>query len=332
MACKKRLNSFMSTRSPILNIRNPLLTSVVIISCLMLFVNLSYGADISDWKRGDASIPIKGTDNISDIDTLASNYIVDPLDKLLTEYVHGCTLTYATAATVTIGVGEVTCWNAAKTIKRMRRNTATVTITLPANGASGNSLDTGNAAISTWYHVYAIADADATTFTGICSASASAPTGASYTYFRYLGSFYNNASDNIAIFYWSGNGSDVKVMWDIPVVITTTVSAGAWSAGATSCSTGMPSTSTCGIFGAMVASTDSNAGVATYLRVNGSTGDSTGNTGISINVGISGATYGNVSLTGQLTCMTDGSQQIDYYHSTGSESCSIGVMGYVFNR
>ena len=78
----------------------------------------------------------------------------------------------------------------------MRRNTAAVTITLPTAGASGDSLDTGNAAASTWYYVYAVADADATTFTGVCSASSTTPTGD--TYFRYLGRFYNNASDNIS--------------------------------------------------------------------------------------------------------------------------------------
>jgi hypothetical protein len=66
------------------------------------------------------------------------------------------------------------------------------------------------------YHVYAVANANATTFTGICSASASAPTGASYTYFRYLGSFYNNSADNIEPFYWSGNGSTCKISFDDP--------------------------------------------------------------------------------------------------------------------
>lgn len=154
-----------------------------------------FAVDINDWKRGDDSIPVKGTDLVSDIDTLISNYIVDPTSRQFTEYKHGANITWASNATVSISAGEVVCYNSAKTIRRMRRTTAAITITLPASGASGDSLDTGNAAVSTWYYVYAVADADATTFTGICSASASTPTGV--TYFRYLGRFYNNASDNI---------------------------------------------------------------------------------------------------------------------------------------
>jgi hypothetical protein len=277
-----------------------------------------YGADINDWKRGDASIPVKGTDSISDADTLISNYIVDPLDKLLTESIHGCTLTYATAATVTIGVGEVTCYNAAKTIKRMRRNTSTVTITLPANGASGDSLDTGNAAVSTWYHVYAVADADATTFTGICSASASAPTG--YTYFRYLGSFYNNASDNIALFYWYGYGSDIKIMWDIPISITTTASNNAWS-GAISCATAIPSTSTFVIFGiggARVASGTLKAGI----RPHGSTWSTED----------ADFCRGYDYIGAQRHSVADSSQQINVYTTDCDSAFKVTVEGYCISR
>jgi hypothetical protein len=292
---------------------------------LVLMASQVLAADINDWKRGDASIPIKGTDNVSDIDTLASNYIVDPLDKLLTEYIHGCTLTWATNATVTIGVGEVTCWNAAKTIKRMRRNTATVTITLPASGASGDSLDTGNAAVSTWYHVYAVADADATTFTGICSASASAPTG--YTYYRYLGSFYNNAADNISAFYWDGTGSRVFIMWDVPIQITTTVSAGAWSA-ATSCSTGMPSTSTFAYFG--MEARDSDAGTTgTWIRPNGSTWSTDRANGIA---GVDSASGGTTYAAGARLVMTDSSQQIQYYNDGGDSFTEIMLCGFYINR
>jgi hypothetical protein len=83
----------------------------------------------------------------------------------------------------------------------MRRNVAAdvITITLPAAGAAGGSLDAGNAAISTIYNVFAVADANATTFTGICSTATPAVGPAGVTYFRYLGSFYNNSVDNIDI-------------------------------------------------------------------------------------------------------------------------------------
>ena len=212
----------------------------------------------------------------------------------------------------------------------MRRNTATVTITLPASGASGNSLDTGNAAISTWYHGYAVADADATTFTGICSASASAPTG--YTYFRYLGSFYNNASDNIALFYWSGNGSDVTIMWDIPINITTTISAGSWSAGATSCAAGMPSTSTYAIFGVSATNTTGSGALAvsTVIRPDGATGATNSSDGVYFYFEDAGTDRPNIG--GQLMAMTDSSQEIDYYNAAGVTAMRIDIQGFIINR
>ena len=152
-----------------------------------------YAVDINEWKRGDASIPVKGTDNISDADTLISNYIVDPLDRLLTNYRAGCQLAYTSATTVTVQIGEIVCSNSGGTARRMRKNTSTTTVVMTTAGVGG--LDTGSEAASTTYHVYAVADADATTFTAVCSTSATTPTG--ITYFRYLGSFYNNSSRNI---------------------------------------------------------------------------------------------------------------------------------------
>jgi hypothetical protein len=149
-----------------------------------------YGVDINDWKRGDASIPVKGTDNISDADTLISNYIADPLDRLLTNYRTGCQLVYTSATTVTIQLGEIVCSNSAGTIRRMRKNTATTTVVLTTAGVGG--LDDGAEANVTYY-VYAVADADATTFTAICSANATTPVG--ITYYRYLGNFANVAGD-----------------------------------------------------------------------------------------------------------------------------------------
>lgn len=290
---------------------------------LMFTASICYG-DINDWIKGDGTDAVEGADNISDLDTLITNYIQDPLDKLLTESIHGCTLTYATAATVTIGVGEVTCYNAAKTIKRMRRNTSTVTITLPASGASGSSLDTGNAAISTWYHVYAVADADATTFTGICSASASAPTG--YTYFRYLGSFYNNAADNIDPFYWYGTGPMALIMWDIPVSLTTSNSSAAWS-GALACR--MPSTSQLGVFGLGLLD---GGGLATghviFIRPNGSTWNTTWTNGISGYVN-----KASIGHSGQRVCATDSSQQIQYQNDNGAGvGIEIAQEGYYITR
>ncbi len=285
-----------------------------ILICIMILSGQCFGVDINDWQRGDSSSPIKGTDNISDIDTYLDNYLVDPLERLLTEEIHGCLLTYATAATVTIGVGEVTCYNSSKTQRRMRRNTSTVTITLPASGASGNSLDTGNAAVSTWYYVYAIADADATTFTGICSASASAPTGASYSYFRLLGAFYNNASDNILEFYQVGD-------WVYWITDQAELAAGqATSFTDVDCSSSVPAFSK--LIDVYYSLRNDAGAVDAYWRVNGSA-NATGHL-VTSSEGTVNYTYGHCRI------VTDSSQIFEYKISdaTGVRSLTINVSGY----
>ena len=70
----------------------------------------------------------------------------------------------------------------------MRQNTANTTVTWA-------DIDTGAEAASTTYYVYAVADADATTATFMVSANSSTPTGA--TYYKKIGSFYNDSSSNI---------------------------------------------------------------------------------------------------------------------------------------
>jgi hypothetical protein len=291
---------------------------------LLLMIGMatsSYAVDITDFMRGDSSDVIKGTSGVSDVDTELAAYLTDPLERLIPGSIYGCTLTWATNATVTIGVGSVVCSNAAGTIHRIRKNTSTVTITLPASGASGDSLDTGNAAISTFYHVFAIADADATTFTAKCSASASAPTGA--TYYRYLGSFYNNASDNIAMFYWFGNGNFIRISLDTIVSITTTPSAGAW-AGETTCSAGIPVTSTLGIFN--VNCTASAGGYYNQVAL-----APFGSTSTTIAM-VSHFTADTTSIDFMVTCPLSTTQTINYWQATGAIAISIGVAGYYFSR
>jgi len=191
---------------------------IVSLLIAMLFIaGQCFSADISDWKRGDASIPVKGTDNVSDIDVDISNYIVDPIDKLLSHYKYGCELSYTSANVTTVAIGEVVCSNSAGTIHRFRKNTSTTTVDLSASGVGG--LDTGSEASSTLYYIYAVADADATTFTAIASTSSSAPTG--ITYFYLLGAVRNDSSSNIVKFYQAGrrifyddvaNNAEVRVL------------------------------------------------------------------------------------------------------------------------
>lgn len=152
---------------------------------LMLIISLwcvsAYGAD--EWSKEE---PL-GTRNVSDID-----YYVginnEALDRLLTNYRENCAIYYISTSSVGIRAGEVVCSNSDGSIRKFRSNTAVVALTWA-------NIDTGSEAASTTYYIYAVADADATTFTGTISTSATAPTGK--TYYKLLGSFYNDGSSNI---------------------------------------------------------------------------------------------------------------------------------------
>lgn len=160
----------------------------------MLLVSNCYGVDINDWKRGDNSIPVKGTDSVSDIDTLVSNYIVDPLDSLITHYDSGLNVYYTSDDVVTVAAGEVVCSNGAGTIRRMRKNTATTAVDFTAAGVGG--IDSGSARDdSSWFNIYAVADADATTFTAIAGKVGTALS--DVTYYTKIGTCYNDAADNL---------------------------------------------------------------------------------------------------------------------------------------
>lgn len=142
----------------------------------------------TEWKGGTSELTIIGTSNVSDIDTNSYQKIVDPLDRLLSNYREGMGLSYTSATTITVATGEVTCSNSAGTVRKMRKNTSTTAVTF-------SDLDTGAEASNTTYYVYAVCDADATTATFKFSASATTPTGV--TYYKRLGSFTNNSSSDI---------------------------------------------------------------------------------------------------------------------------------------
>lgn len=90
-------------------------------------------------------------------------------------------LQYNSSSSFDVLAGSVVTQNSGGSIKKLRRNTATVNVT------SAN-LDTGAMAVG-YYYVYAVGDAAATTFTVKFSTSSSAPTGV--THYALIGWFYN---------------------------------------------------------------------------------------------------------------------------------------------
>jgi len=112
----------------------------------------------------------------------------DATDLMLSTY-NNVKVTYATAATLTVSAGGVMVSNSAGSTRLMLANTSATTVTW-------SNLDTGSEAAETIYYVYAIGSAVTdTTFTVKISTSSTAPSGV--TYYKKLGSFYNNASKNI---------------------------------------------------------------------------------------------------------------------------------------
>jgi len=274
------------------------------------------------WLNQNNTDAVTGAQNVSDLDTTVTAYMQDPLNRMLPHYIWGCTLTRTSATVVTVSAGEVAITNSAGTIKCMRQNTATTTIDM-AGAAGVGAIDSGSAEqASTWYDLYAVADADATTFTAICTEQGTAPI--DVTYYRYIGSFFNDAAQNISNFSWFGNGSKITYIHDIPVVLSTTIRA---AFTAQSCSAGMPNTSTMAILGVYGNAQAAPASVSFYVRPTGYTGSETAHGGLQ---GAGGTRWGG---SVQVVCGTDTSQSIDY-KTTGSglNAISLAVRGFILKR
>lgn len=162
-----------------------------------------YSANL--WMEGNGSDALEGGDTASTIDNKVTAALQDPLDRLLANYRKGCSVTYASATTVSVAAGEVTLANTDDTIRRMRKNVAAVAVDITSD------IDTGSEAASTWYYVWAVADADATTFTCKLSTSSTFPTGV--TYAAVLGKLYNNSDSDIKAVQNIGLGAPVLDTW-----------------------------------------------------------------------------------------------------------------------
>lgn len=111
----------------------------------------------------------------------------DSLKNTLLNFRAGCSVDYKGAADLYVRSGEIAIPDVSGNL-RFRKNTSDTTVTWA-------DIDTGAEAGSTIYYVYAVADAAGTTFTIIISTNATTPTGC--TFYRLIGTFYNNASSNI---------------------------------------------------------------------------------------------------------------------------------------
>ena len=119
--------------------------------------------------------------------TGSSQAYSESLLNLLKNYREGCSVEYKTAADLYVRAGEIMIYDASGNC-RLRRNTSDLTV-------DWDDIDAGAEANSTTYYVYAVADAAGTTFTVLISTNGTTPTGA--TYYRLIGTFYNDGSGDI---------------------------------------------------------------------------------------------------------------------------------------
>lgn len=147
-----------------------------------LMLSPCYGAD--NWLPTEPA----GSQDASDIDTLIITN--NEASERLNHYTrNGMTIIEKDAASVYAMPGGIAIGNAAGTVYRWREITSATAVTWAM-------IDTGSEATSTQYYVYAVADvADSASCTFCMSTHATTPTGK--TYYRKIGYFYNNASDNI---------------------------------------------------------------------------------------------------------------------------------------
>ena len=143
------------------------------------------------------------------------------------------------------------------------------------------------------------------------------------TYYRVIGAVHISTGNAIDL-KWFQTGNYVAL--DIPVSLTTSLSTGAWSS-ALSCAAGMPAISMMGEFAIYIAGAATGAGEGVGIRPNGSTYDTIIRHAIGCGA-VGTSTFGQYVER----CMTDASQQIQYYtYSGGTTLVEIAIKGYYLN-
>ena len=172
------------------------------IIALILILLMAGPVQAAQWRNasdtGTAENTLLGSESASDIALRSYTDIVTPLDSLLTNYREGMDIVFDTVSQFTVSSGEVTVKNSGGTTKLFLSNSGNTTVTWA-------NIDTGAEASATTYYVYAIAaSSSATAATFKISTNATTPSGV--TYYKKIGSFYNDGSSNIT---WIDNDNDV---------------------------------------------------------------------------------------------------------------------------
>lgn len=155
----------------------------IILLLALVFSFPTQGHCITQWNKAK---PASG-DNLTSWPTdNQANFSV--LDTLLANYREGFTISYSSASTIVVSAGEVMVSNSAATLRLMLQKTSSTNVTF-------SNIDTGAESSGTYY-VYAGTSTNtdsAPTF--YVSTSSTAPSGV--TYYKRLGYFVNDGSNNI---------------------------------------------------------------------------------------------------------------------------------------
>jgi hypothetical protein len=160
---------------------------------------------------------------------------------LPTNFVSGCSVSYTSAASVTVATGV--CRDSTDAYDIIVETTHTATIT----NSGANGLDTGAEAGNKWYAVYVIAAADGSRVASLLSESFTSPTiPAGYDYFRRVGAVRNDNSSDFLLFYDSGQGRERRVDFDTTITLFTSFTTATWTS--KDLSAAIPTTATLGYF------------------------------------------------------------------------------------
>lgn len=227
---------------------------------------------------------------------------------------------YVNATSVSVEASEMALFNGTGDDVVFKRNAAAATCSLAIGLLDGSEEAT------TWYNLYAIGDGANSAFTlGFLGQGTDPALHA--TYYKLLFPVLNDSNSDIFPFFQR----DKLVMWDVPVIITTTISSESWS-GAIDCSAMMPAVSRGAIFGCY--SQDAGSGLSSMtLKPNGSTwAHEASSRAVYVYVNATGISVGGIG--GQSYCATDEAQKIQHYDKSGGGTLTIelALSGYVLDH
>jgi hypothetical protein len=230
----------------------------------------------------------------TDINAVETN--IDVVEAALKNYRSGLKVTYASASTVTIGVGECRSDNGLDTIVV----TSPITVDIATSGANG--LDTGSEAANTWYNPFVI-DGPSVPTAGMFVKHGDTPTlPTGYTVKRQLPiAVRNDGSGNFRRFHTIHWGEQPEIWWDTSDGLAVVGSGTATVYTQISCSTFIPPISRVGVFATAALTTQ----VAIFIR------ESNGNQEVPTSC-VSG------QFTTPFYCRVNASQQIDYRVSSAN--------------